>query len=301
MTLMRRRLIYLLIAAAVVAAAAFGLNLGNGASEARLLHTEPSEFAPVLVFEQFGERCMNFNDIEGEGRQTCYRLDNPDRMVFEYTRMMMSALFVKPQPSSVLIIGLGGATLPMALHKVLPEAVIDTVEIDPAVVRVARKYFGYETGPRQRVFEEDGRQFVERAHHEGRRYDMVMLDAFDVDYIPAHLLTIEFLQQVRGILAEDGVVVANSFARSRMYERESATYAAVFGDFFNLRAVLDGNRIIIGSMGGLPDDDTLARNAAALTARLQPFGIDVERALTRFRRHSSSDEPGDVLRDAPVP
>ena len=44
-----------------------------------------------VVFEQYGERCMNFNEIEGQGRQTCFQLDDPDRMVFEYTRMMTSA------------------------------------------------------------------------------------------------------------------------------------------------------------------------------------------------------------------
>src|SRR5690606_23181799 len=66
----------------------------------RLVHTEASEFAPIIVFEQYGERCMNFNDIEGEGRQTCMQLNDPDRMVFEYTRMMTSALFVNPEPHS---------------------------------------------------------------------------------------------------------------------------------------------------------------------------------------------------------
>ncbi|HLV29390.1 MAG TPA: fused MFS/spermidine synthase [Burkholderiaceae bacterium] len=278
---MRKRVVSLLVLAAAAVAVVFGLGLGRG-SAPKLLHTEPSEFAPVLVFEQYGERCMNFTDIEGEGRQTCIQLDDPDRMVFEYTRMMTSALFVNPAPASVLIIGLGGATLPVALHKLLPETVIDSVEVDPAVLKVAQAYFGYEPGPRQRVFVEDGRSFIERAHSEGQRYDMVMLDAFDVDYIPAHLLTVEFLEHVRGILAPDGIVVANSFARSGMYERESATYAAVFGDFFNLRAGLEGNRVIIATPGELPSTDVLKRNADALAERLQPFGIDAEAALDRF-------------------
>lgn len=70
---------------------------------------------------------------------------------------------------------------------------------------------------------------------------MVMLDAFDVDYIPAHLLTAEFFQQVRDILAPDGVLVANTFTNSTMYERESATYAAVFGEFF--RAIASSLRL----------------------------------------------------------
>lgn len=260
----------------------------------RLIHTEPSEFAPVLVFEEFGERCMNFEQVEDDGRQTCFDLKEPNKMVFAYTRMMTSALFVKPKPRNVLIVGLGGATIPRALEKILPDTVIDTVEIDPAVVRVAERFFGYKQGPRQRVFVEDGRAFVERAHREGRKYDMVMLDAFDVDYIPVHLLTREFLQLVYEILSPDGVLVANTFTNSRMYDQESVTYAAVFGDYFNLRA---GNRVIIASRGGLPNDQTLADNAGMLAGKLAPFGIDTERELQRFSRERDWNPDATVLVD----
>lgn len=294
---MFKRVAAICAAVAVAAAAAVGYVSWGGASNARLLHTEPSEFAPVVVFEQYGERCMNFNEVDAGGRQTCFELDDPDRLVFEYTRMMASAMLVKPDPAAILIIGLGGGTLPIALHKLLPQTVIDTVELDPAVVRVAQRYFGYEPGPRQRVFIEDGREFIERAHREGRQYDIVMLDAFDEDYIPAHLLTLEFLQHVRGILAADGLVVANSFAQSRMYECESATYAAVYGEFFNLRAGLEGNRVIVASPSPLPDDAALERNAAMLAERLRPFGVDAQEAVKVYSASRYRPAGGEVLRD----
>lgn len=284
----------------ILIATAMSLVLGTAialGSSARLLHTEPSEFEPVVVFEQYGERCFNFVAIDRPGRQSCYQLNDPDKLVFEYTRMMISALLAKPDPQSILIIGLGGASLPNALHKILPGAMIDSVEIDPAVVRVAQRYFGYTTGPRQHVFVDDGREFVGRAGREGRQYDMVMLDAFDTEYIPPHLLTLEFLQQVRDILAPGGIVVANSFARSSLYKRESATYADVFGKFYNLRARLDGNRVIIATNGDLPTAEQLQRNAQALAQTLTPFGINTEAALTRFNVQNRPDNTVEPLRD----
>lgn len=297
---MQKRALILFGGVLAMAVAMAGLVTGDLLSGDRVLHTEPSDYAPVVVFEQHGERCMNFNDIESLGRQSCFQLNDPDKMVFEYTRMMTSALFARPDPEHILVIGLGGATLPMALQKLLPAATIDSVELDPAVVKVAQRYFGYQIGPRQRVFVEDGRAFVERALVEGRRYDMVMLDAFDADYIPAHLMTLEFLEQVRGILAPGGFMVTNSFAQSRLYERESATYAAVFGDYFNLRAGLEGNRVIIATPGALPDADILRRNAAELAPRLRPFGIDAVSAVEDFKvyRPQHSVEP---LRDSVRP
>lgn len=298
---MQKRVFVLFGGVLALALAMAGLVVSDIVARDRLLHTEPSEYAPVVVFEQYGERCMNFNEIESQGRQSCFQLDDPDRMVFEYTRMMTSALFVRPEPQNVLIIGLGGGTLPMALHKLLPAATIDTVELDPAVVKVAQRYFGYQIGPRQRVYVEDGREFIERAGREGRTYDMVMLDAFDVDYIPAHLMTMEFLEQVRDILAPGGVVVANSFAQSSLYERESATYATVFGAFFNLRAGLEGNRVIIAVAGELPDMADLRRHAAKLAERLKPFGIDADQALEAFAVYHEPPGRVQVLRDAPRP
>lgn len=273
--------------------AAFSFFFGRAHASATLLHSEPSTFETVVVFEQYGERCLNFVAIERPGRQSCYQLNDPDKLVFEYTRMMASALLVKPDPQAILIIGLGGASLPNALHNALPDAVIDSVEIDPAVVRVAQDYFGYTPGPRQRVFVDDGRQFVEQAHRDGRHYDMVMLDAFDTDYIPAHLLTVEFLREVRGILAPDGIVVANSFARSTLYARESASYAAVFGKFYNLRALLDGNRVIIAANATLPSTRELRRNARTLAQTLKPFGINTKTALARF---TLQDPPANAVK-----
>ena len=296
----RRSLPYLLLGCALLLGLAlliaFPASPGTASAEAtRVIHREPSRFGTVLVFEERGQRCLNFNSIENNGRQTCFNLKSPDHMVFNYTRMMTSALFVNPQPSRILIVGLGGATLQNALKKILPQATIDSVDVDPAVARVAERYFGYEPGPRQRLFIEDGRAFIERALQEGRHYDMVMLDAFDIDYIPAHLQTREFLQQVRSLLSPAGVLVANTFTHSQAYERESATYAVVFGDFFNLRA---NNRVIIASRAPLPDHATLSRNANALAGTLRGFGVDVERELQRFSRVRDWDEKAAVLTDA---
>ncbi len=168
-------------------------------------------------------------------------LADRDRLVFDYTRMMMAALYLNPSPQRVLIIGLGGGTLPGALQKILPAARIDAVEVDPAVVRVAGKYFGFAPGRQTTVFEEDGRVFVKRMQKQQIRYDLVLLDAFDHEYIPEHLLTREFLLEVRSILAPGGVLAANTFATSRLYHFESATYFSAFGDFYRLKQQQPGD------------------------------------------------------------
>ncbi len=280
--------------ALVVLLAAAALFFVQGRNTPVLLHSEPSQFGELLVFDDQGERCMNFNSMDDPGRQTCMSLAHPERLVFDYTQMMMTSLYVNPAPKRILIIGLGGASLQNALARALPDTAIDSVEIDPAVGTVAQRYFGYQPDSRQRLFLEDGRAYVERAHQEGIQYDMVMLDAFDVDYVPEHLMTLEFLQHVRAILAPGGVVVANTFTNSELYERESATYGAVFGEFFNLEA---GNRVIVATLGALPEAPVLARNAQTWQPRLARLGIDSDLALSRFAHIKKPASKVDVLRD----
>ena len=79
-----------------------------------------------------------------------------------------------------------------------------------------------------------------------------VLLVFDADYIPEHMLTKEFLEEVRAIMVPRGVIVANTFSDSALYDHESATYRAVFATFFNLKLA---NRIIVGRVGGLSADD----------------------------------------------
>ena len=151
------------------------------------------------------------------GRQSCEERAHPQRLVFDYTKMMMTSLYLAPAPPrDVLVIGLGGGTLPAALVRVLPEARIEVVEIDPAILRVARTWFGFQPDPRITVTIQDARVFVKRAQKAQRKYDLVLLDAFDHQYIPEHLLTREYLAEVRSILRPGAVLGANTFSSSRL-------------------------------------------------------------------------------------
>jgi spermidine synthase len=199
-----------------------------------------------------------------------------------------------PAPKRLLIIGLGGGSIPIALREVLPDAQIDVIEIDPAVTRVARRYFGFVDGPKMRVFEVDGRVYVKRAVREGTKYDAILLDAFDHEYIPEHLLTREFLAEVKSLLTPQGVLVGNTWSSSRLYEHESATYAAVFGTFYNLKAA---NRVIVARASGLPPETEVRARALDYELALRGFGVDVQEVLPLFTTRTDWNLKARVLTD----
>jgi spermidine synthase len=245
-----------------------------------VIHTEKSLYRNIAVTDDDeGVRCMRFSRNYGGSRQSCMSIRDPDRLVFDYTKMMLGSLYLDPAPRRILVVGLGGGTLPTALMHLFPASAIDVVEVDGAVIRVARDYFAFKPRAGVRVFEEDGRVFIKRAGMERVRYDLVLLDAFEHDYIPEHMLTREFLGEVKTVLALDGVLAANTFSSSRLYDHESTTYEAAFGTFYNLKL---SNRVIIATSGRLPSLQAVERNARVLDAQLKPLGVDTEWLLKMF-------------------
>jgi len=258
------------VAAVACALAVGALLFGAPAAADDVLHRERSLYRNIVVYEEDGLRCMAFGR-NMSARQSCVSLSDRGQLVFNYARMIMAALYLNPRPKRVLILGLGGGTLVTAFQTLLPEAAIDAAEIDPAVIRMAREYFDLDPAPYTRLYAEDGRVFVKRMQRRGVSYDLIVLDAFDHEYIPEHMLTREFLLEVKSILGEHGVLAANTFSVSKLYDHESATYYSVFGDFYGLKK---NNRVILLRMGGLPDSTEIARNAELLEPRLRPLGVD---------------------------
>jgi len=244
-------------------------------SSAKIIHSERSLYRNIIVDEQQDLRCLKFNVKSSKTSQSCFLKSDPQRLVFNYTKLLFSSLLMIDEPKRVLIIGLGGGTMSNTIHQLFPEAKIDNVEIDPAVITVARDYFGFFENDNVRSIAQDGRIFIKRAVLKKQQYDWIILDAFNGDYIPEHLMTKEFYQETKALLSDDGVLAANTFSVSKLYQHESATYHAVFGDFYNVANRKNSNRIILTNNHDLPSMEQISSRAKKLAEKLAIFGIDI--------------------------
>jgi hypothetical protein len=110
--------------------------------------------------------------------------------------------------ASVALIGLGAGTLATYCR---PEDRYDYYEINPEVVRVARKWFDNMErckAVEQRTFVGDARLKLEQLG-DGTRYDLIVLDAFSGGSVPVHLLTREAFQSYIERLKPDGLIAIN--------------------------------------------------------------------------------------------
>jgi spermidine synthase len=113
--------------------------------------------------------------------QSVVKVGCPAHLELAYAQIVPSCLGFVEKRERVLIVGLGGGTLPMFFHSQFPDLRIDAVEIDPAVHQIATTHCGFREDERLRVHIEDGRDFIELI---GEPYDLIVLDSFGNDSIP---------------------------------------------------------------------------------------------------------------------
>lgn len=257
---------------ALLSIAVFGCARNADPNRGDIVHREKSMYRDIIVLDTDTHRCMSF--ARRGGMQSCILKDAPDLLAIPYTRAVFAGLVANPKARRVLVIGLGGGVIATAMRRIDPTMRMDVVELDPAVVEVAKTYFGYREDPRLKTFIGDGRVFVRRQAHAGVRYDLIVIDAYERVYVPEHLMSREFIGEVKALLAPGGVVASNTFARGPLAPYEAATYQSVFAD----TRVVDmsmGNRIILAGRDGLPPAATIRDNAGRLENRLREVGIFV--------------------------
>jgi spermidine synthase len=249
-----------------------------------VVHKEKSLYQNIVVTERAGKRCLVFSVKRQQRNQTCIDIDDPTHIVFAYVRMIFAGLLVNPEPTRGLMIGMGGGTISSVLTSIYPNLTLDLVEVDQAVVNVATDYFGFRKTGQIEVHVTDGRVFARRALRRKEQYDLIILDAFTGEYIPEHLMTVEFLENIKSLLTSDGVVIANTFSGSSLYHHESVTYSAVFGPVFSLKMPGTGNRVIVASTLDLPDRETLMANAMMLKPDFEHYKIDLRKYVPNMNR-----------------
>ena len=183
-------------------------------------------------------REMRFNDLT-ESALYINKKGHPPQTT--YTRILHLGMALNQKARRVLVVGLGGGSVPREFCEVYKDndMEVDVVEVDPQVVKVAREHFFHKDENGVKTYVADGRQFIRRGSGRHKKYDLIILDAYSGGgQIPAHLVTLEFLEQVRARLEpKTGVLVSNIISglegtKSRFFRAEYKTMKRVFGNIY---------------------------------------------------------------------
>jgi len=105
---------------------------------------------------------------------------------------------------NIAVIGLGAGTL-AAYGK--EGQVFDFFELDPDIFFIADKLFGYLKSSAAAINHYFGDARISLGDMPARGYDLLIIDVFSGDSIPAHLLTLEAFEEYKRHLARDGIVL----------------------------------------------------------------------------------------------
>jgi len=179
---------------------------GAGGLRATVVFEKVSPYHHVQVVDEQGMRMLSFNGT----RESRMSLAAPLQGHFEYTEYFHTPWVWNREIRRVLMIGLGGGSIQRAYQHYYTNVTVETVEIDPVVVNVAKEYFKVQETPTLKIRNQDGRVFLNRTSD---RYDVIIMDAYTTSRygssIPPHLTTREFFALASAHLTTNGVLAYN--------------------------------------------------------------------------------------------
>ena len=244
-----------------------------------LVHTCVDEEGVIEVVDDAETRSLYFGT---SARQSAMSRRAPDDLVLPYTRYMLSALLFGPEPGRVLVLGLGGGSLPRFLIHAFPSCQVDVVERRAKVVEVAQSYFQLPSSPSLRTHLMDAARFVRGWR--GRPFDLILVDLHGRDGTAPVVHEPDFFPVCAGLVGRRGVVSTNIWSSSASAsDAIVSAHRATFGDGHLVLPVRDrGNVILIGlPFPAFHASARLEARARELEARL---GIELSEFLVALSR-----------------
>ncbi|KWT86791.1 spermidine synthase [Candidatus Magnetominusculus xianensis] len=206
-------------------------------------------------------------------------LNNPYLPMLEYARHILCLLFFVPVPERILVIGLGGGTIPTALCAAAEGAVIDVVEIDTEVAAIAERFFHFRPSNRLRLFLGDGAVFVQESK---ALYDVIILDAYTGAHISDSVCSEAFYSGVSHRLTDRGIVAVNIITGNKaLFRNKLRLLHGVFGSISTLDCKGSKNTIVFAGKKKI-HKSTLLQNAELVEPRF-PAGFRPSALIEQFK------------------
>ena len=189
-----------------------------------------------LVFE--GESIYNYLQVKDEGDSVVLStnvlfgvqsvMQKEGGLTGRYYDYALAApVMSEAETPDVLVLGMGTGTFATQCREYFPGAAVEGVEIDGRITDLAHEYFRLADDIPVTTY--DGRAFLNVCD---RKYDVIMVDAYQDITIPFQMSSVEFFTLVRDHLAPGGVMVVNMNMHSdepgNINEYLADTIAAVF-------------------------------------------------------------------------
>lgn len=194
----------------------------------------------------------------------------------------------------VLVLGMGTGTFGSQCRRYFDGISVEGVEIDEKITGLAGAYF--ELPPEVPVATYDGRAYLQAVD---KKYDVIMVDAYQDITIPFQMSTVEFFTQVKEHLKDNGVMVVNMNMQSEeagsINEYLTDTIASVFPAVQTVNVAGATNRELFAALSEEPFKGFAEETAALSDEELSSLMVRVEAGFVQ------QEAGGNILTDDKAP
>jgi spermidine synthase len=181
-----------------------GLFLSGTASiPGNTIYQDSTPYQELRVADENSVRTLY---LDGQPQSAMY-LEERTGYPWDYPRYFHIPFLMRDDVEKVLFIGGGGFSGPKRFAEM--NITVHAVELDPGVIKAARRYFNVSESEHLKIYNMDGREFLQESNH---TYDVVYLDAYRKSKVPFHLTTKEFMELAYEKTDENGIIFSNTIS-----------------------------------------------------------------------------------------
>ena len=164
-----------------------------------------------------GKTCIEVVD-QGECRSLYFKNSvvqsrlyhqTPEKLALRYTQYMMAAsLLAMPEPTKVMLIGIGAGAMLHFLNHYLQGTSVEGIDNSDHIIKIARGFFSVPENNRISIHCEDGLRYLSGLD-ESISYDLILVDAFNDDGMAKNIYSSQFFKVATKKLTKRGVICCN--------------------------------------------------------------------------------------------
>lgn len=204
-------------------------------------------------------------------------------MYYDYAMFApLMANVVEKETMDILVLGMGTGTFAKQCSKYFDNVIVNGVEIDEKITKLAYQYF--ELPQDMEVTAYDGRAYLQS---DERKYDVIMVDAYQDITIPFQMSSIEFFTLVKEHLKQDGIMAVNMNMRGKeegnINQYLSDTVANVFEYVYTVDVDRSTNRELF-ACSSASAIETAEHNIDLLSEQMAVLMTEVKERLSLYQK-----------------
>jgi spermidine synthase len=197
-------------------------------SQPKLLQQYQADDNTISVFENASYRWIQTTD---NSIQSAMNRAKPGAPVLPYFPALLSALLFSPDPQHTLVIGLGGGELIRFFNHYYPATRLLAAEKSEPMSAIFRDWFQQETTDYELIVGD----ICDYCINDGSdTYDLVFLDVYAENALPACFNNREFFEYISRLLATDGILAINLVVNN---EREAVEILQLIRQAFDRKTL----------------------------------------------------------------